>query len=65
MLLLDALDRFYKADTARSQMSTGVGLSISKEIIEEMDGKITAAIWSNIFTIKVTLKKSDRNDFKA
>ncbi len=35
-------DRFYKADAARSKTSTGLGLSIAKELVKRMNGEISA-----------------------
>lgn len=37
-------ERFYKADTARSGTSNGLGLSIARELIEKMGGEIEAHI---------------------
>lgn len=47
-------DRFYKADDARSKASTGLGLSIVKELVLRMNGSISAANQDDIFTIKVS-----------
>lgn len=46
-------DRFYRADTARSQTSNGLGLSIAMELTKRMDGDIQAMIEDSIFTIEV------------
>ena len=45
--------RFYKADSARTRTSTGLGLSIAKGLTERMGGTITAALQDGLFTIKV------------
>lgn len=40
-------DRFYKKDEARSNQSTGLGLTITKLLVEKMGGNITATINEN------------------
>jgi len=45
--------RFYKADSARTHTSTGLGLSIAKGLTDRMGGSITAALQDGLFTIKV------------
>ena len=45
--------RFYKADSARTHNSTGLGLFISKGLVERMNGKIVAFLQDNIFTIEI------------
>lgn len=47
-------ERFYKADEARSVTSSGLGLSIAKELVERMDGKINAQIEDNRFCINIS-----------
>ena len=46
-------DRFYMKDTARSTSSSGLGLTITKLLIEKMNGEIRAEIINGvlIFTI--------------
>ncbi len=44
-------DRFYKADSARTSSSTGLGLAIAKELILKMKGEINASVNENTFTI--------------
>lgn len=47
--------RFYKKDKARTFNSTGLGLTIVKELVEFMDGKIEASINGDIFKIEINL----------
>lgn len=46
-------ERFYKADEARSRTSSGLGLSIAKELTEKMHGGISAKLADNIFCIEI------------
>ncbi len=45
--------RFYKADTARTQNSTGLGLSIAAGLVRRMGGEIKAHLNGNIFFIQL------------
>lgn len=46
-------ERFYKADEARSRNSTGLGLSIAKELVLRMKGSIRASTDKNWFCIEI------------
>jgi len=46
--------RFYKADSARSNASTGLGLSIAKGLIDRMGGMITANLNESTFSIEMS-----------
>lgn len=48
-------ERFYKADQSRHASSTGLGLAIAKQITEKMNGKISASVDGDIFTVTVRL----------
>lgn len=49
-------DRFYKADGARRGGSSGLGLSIVRELAEKMGGTIQAELIGNILGIRITWK---------
>lgn len=49
-------DRFYKADTARSRATSGMGLAIVKELVERMGGQISAEIIQGCLQIKIIWK---------
>lgn len=49
-------ERFYKADEARSKTSSGLGLSIAKELVLRMDGKISARIEEQEFCVEVVFQ---------
>lgn len=51
------LERFYKADVARSKNSTGLGLAIAKELVNKMHGTIQARIEENMFYIEISFPK--------
>lgn len=43
--------RFYKADPARTDTSTGLGLTIARELAERLDGELKATLEGDVFTI--------------
>lgn len=49
-------DRFYRADRARSETSTGLGLSIAKALSERLGGEISAELAEGRFTVKICFK---------
>lgn len=54
-------DRFYKADEARSKTSTGLGLSIAKELVERLNGSIRGNVKNDTFTITITFQLLKNN----
>lgn len=49
-------NRFYMKDTSRSTSSSGLGLTITKLLIEEMNGEIKAEIEDNILKLIIKFK---------
>lgn len=49
-------ERFYKADRARSKTSSGLGLSIAKELVLHMDGEISARIENKEFCVEAIFR---------
>lgn len=56
MDITQVFDRFYKADKARKEKSTGLGLAIAKEMVDRMGGEICAKLDGQIFTIEITFE---------
>ena len=46
-------ERFYMADQARTNDSTGLGLSIAKEIVLKMNGSIRADVQDGRFIVEI------------
>lgn len=55
-------ERFYKADTARSRQSSGLGLSIAKGFVDKMGGQIEAELDGNWFLVRLKMKKVDTSN---
>lgn len=54
---------FYKADDSRNSSSTGLGLSITKGLVEKLNGQISADVVESYFIIKITfdpIKKASK-----
>lgn len=51
-------DRSYTKDKSRNKKTTGLGLSIAKEIVNQLDGKINAYYHNDRFSIVVSFPKS-------
>ena len=51
--------RFYKADSARTHTSTGLGLSIAKGLVERTDGEIRAELEGECFVVEILFNEAD------
>lgn len=49
-------ERFYTSDTSRTSQKTGLGLAITKALVEKMGGEIHAWLDGNMLNIKVDMK---------
>ena len=56
-------ERFYKADEARSKTSSGLGLSIAKELVLRMEGKISARIEGNDFCVEIVFPEKKESSW--
>lgn len=55
-------ERFYKSDSARTHISTGLGLSIAKELAQRMGGTAKAELSGDMFTVAVELPVDEFNN---
>lgn len=53
-------ERFYKADKARTQSSTGLGLAIAKDLAEKLGGKVEAFCEGAEFSIQVHFPSNEK-----
>ena len=49
-------DRFYTVDNSRSDKNTGLGLYITKILVEKLGHKIDAELKENLLSIKIEWK---------
>ena len=59
----DVFKEFYKADDSRNSSSTGLGLAITKGLVEKLDDQISADVKKGYFIIKITfdpIKKASK-----
>lgn len=56
--------KFYKADSARRNSSTGLGLAIAKELTERMNGDIKAELVEDVFSVTVRFGLCSFSDSK-
>ena len=49
-------DRFYQSSPARGKGGAGLGLSIVRELMEQMDGQVSAQVTGDILEIKLSFR---------
>lgn len=54
-------ERFYQADSARANSSTGLGLSIARGLAEKMGAAINASLENGMFTVAVAFERFGEN----
>lgn len=52
-------ERFYKADSARANSSTGLGLSIAHSLAEKMGAEMSASLEEDQFTVTVMFERAE------
>lgn len=58
----DLFTKFYKTDRSRSQQTSGLGLSIIESLMTKMNGKVSATVDQDEFTIHLTFKRLDTEE---
>lgn len=54
----ELMERFTRGDSSRTSEGSGLGLSISKSLIEAQGGRFEISIDGDLFKVKITLNKS-------
>lgn len=52
-------ERFYRADSARANSSTGLGLSIARSLAEKMGAEMSAFLENDMFTVTVVFDRME------
>lgn len=54
-------ERFYRADSARANSSTGLGLSIARSLAEKMGAEVSASLEGSRFKVTVVFDRAEEN----
>ena len=57
LMMIMKFNRFYTTDLSRSRKTTGLGLTIAKNLTVKMGGSISASLNNNVFEIVVCFPK--------